>query len=152
MNTNIDDYFVPPHMLMASPEEKFRQKVLRFMRGTETLTNQAAFHAKYWKLVTQVRETEKGHFLGEGILEMHLCCAEDLQSVWRLMSGGTSYSTEIYDIEQGVMRHILQCHREVIDGKQGDQELDSSVPGDPDSERSAVRAGSQDESGYTQRS
>lgn len=150
---DIEDDYVPPRMLMPTPEQVRQMAIARFKKGTGEQTAQARTHARHWKLVTRIEETQDGHILGSGISEFHLVCSHDNQSIWRLQSGGSSFATTIWDIECGLIRHLMQCHREEIGLGDGAEELghneklDASSIGDPPSERNPIRSRSQAKGG-----
>src|SRR6202035_2800814 len=102
---------IPREYRQATPQEAFQEKMQRFRNGTAAMSKSVRMRARHWKLLLRISETEENHILGPGIVEAHLCCMEDNQSVIRLMSGGTQFRTSVYDIEHGVMRHLLQVHR-----------------------------------------
>lgn len=102
---------LPDYMRFVSPAEAKAQRVALFYEKTEPMSKAVRMRARHWKLIVRISETEENHIMGPGIPEAHLCCAEDNQSIARLMSGGTQFHVSVWDIEHGTMRHLLQVHR-----------------------------------------
>jgi hypothetical protein len=74
--------------------------------------------AAVWDTQLMYRETEKGHTLGPGVPQWHLCCSEDGQSLCCLFSGGTPIQTEPRFMTDRLVAHLLQCHLSVVERRE----------------------------------
>lgn len=87
---------------------------------------QWSFYAKRWGLRAETRETEEGHKLGKGVLQLHLVCAgyagnydEPVPwgpcgtSVYTIHDGGNFSVFDTETINSLVVAHIRNVHRDI---------------------------------------
>jgi hypothetical protein len=83
-------------------------------------------YARRWCLLPELRHTERGHMLGEGIEQLHLVCYGLREhcdqpmplgpcgtSIFTLFDGGNFLQCDIETLDTLVVAHIRNVHREM---------------------------------------
>lgn len=68
--------------------------------------------AREWGLALDLRVTDEGNSRGPGVMQAHLVCAADFQSVFTL-SADTEHQAYVFTVaglETAVTRHFRECH------------------------------------------